>query len=178
MINIEKLIKSWEIFRDSNPYQICDGKEFRAIKEPEYCMGQMIEDTLTLLKERVLSEMQKSGEAGMKDADFVIDEIITAQDADPFDDEATTDALTDALNLIVEQRERIAVLERALAHVSKPVTLLDVFGDKYEKIVRCKDCKHYKDGFCYNPNTYDDEKTRGNTSPNWFCADGKRQERL
>ena len=51
MGNIEKLIKSWEIFRDSNPYQICDGKEFRAIKEPEYCMGQMIEDTLALLKE-------------------------------------------------------------------------------------------------------------------------------
>ncbi len=50
MINIEKLIKSWEIFRDSNPYQICDGKEFRAIKEPEYCMGQMVEDTIVLLK--------------------------------------------------------------------------------------------------------------------------------
>ena len=43
------------------------------------------------------------------------------------------------------------------------------------EIVRCKDCKHYKDGFCYNPNTYDDEKTRGNTSPNWFCADGERK---
>ena len=48
----EKLIRAWEIFRDSNPYQICDGKEFRAIKEPEYCMGQMIEDTITLLKEQ------------------------------------------------------------------------------------------------------------------------------
>ena len=43
------------------------------------------------------------------------------------------------------------------------------------ELVRCKDCKHYKDGFCYNPNTYDDEKTRGNTSPNWFCADGERR---
>lgn len=40
-------------------------------------------------------------------------------------------------------------------------------------VVRCKDCKHYKDGFCYNPNTYDDEKTRGNTVPDWFCADGE-----
>ena len=48
----EKVIKAWEIFRDSNPYEICDGREFRAIKEPEYCMGQMIEDTIALLKEQ------------------------------------------------------------------------------------------------------------------------------
>ena len=52
MANIDRLIEAWEIFRDSNPYEICDGKEFRAIKEPEYCMGQMIEDTLELLKEQ------------------------------------------------------------------------------------------------------------------------------
>lgn len=43
-------------------------------------------------------------------------------------------------------------------------------------VVRCKDCKHYKDGWCYNPNTYDDEKTRGNTVPDWYCADGERRE--
>ena len=43
-------------------------------------------------------------------------------------------------------------------------------------VVRCKDCKHYKDGFCYNPNTYDDEKTRGNTVPDWFCAGGERRD--
>ena len=48
----EKVIKAWEIFRDSNPYEICDGREFRAIKEPEYCMGQMIEDTIAMLKEQ------------------------------------------------------------------------------------------------------------------------------
>lgn len=58
MADIEKVIKAWEIFRDSNPYQICEGIEFRAISEPEYCMSQMIADTLELLKEkqpRVLS---------------------------------------------------------------------------------------------------------------------------
>lgn len=47
----EKVIRAWEIFRDSNPYEICNGREFRAIREPEYCMGQMIEDTIALLKE-------------------------------------------------------------------------------------------------------------------------------
>ncbi len=44
------------------------------------------------------------------------------------------------------------------------------------QIVRCKDCRHYKDGFCYNPNTYDDGKTRGNTVPDWYCADGERRD--
>lgn len=52
MTNRERLIRAWEIFRDSNPYEICNGREFRAIREPEYCMGQMIEDTLELLKEQ------------------------------------------------------------------------------------------------------------------------------
>lgn len=64
MINIENLIKSWEIFRDSNPYQICDGKEFRAIKEPEYCMGQMITDTLKLLEERKPIKPEKAYSGG------------------------------------------------------------------------------------------------------------------
>jgi hypothetical protein len=42
-------------------------------------------------------------------------------------------------------------------------------------IVRCGECKYYSNGFCYNPNTFD-EKTCGNTVPDWFCADGRRQE--
>lgn len=41
-------------------------------------------------------------------------------------------------------------------------------------LVLCKYCRHYSDGFCYNPNTYfDDKKTCGNTAPDWFCADGE-----
>lgn len=52
MHDIDRLIEAWEIFRDSNPYELCKGMEFRAISEPEYCMGQMIEDTLALLKEQ------------------------------------------------------------------------------------------------------------------------------
>ena len=62
----------------------------------------------------------------------------------------------------------------------------DIFGQelKPEKVnseikgelVRCGDCKHYKDGFCYNPNTFDAEKICGNTTPDWYCADGKRRE--
>jgi len=51
MIDIKRLAKAWEIFRRSNPYQLCDGIEFRAITNPEYCLGQMIGDTLALLKQ-------------------------------------------------------------------------------------------------------------------------------
>ena len=45
------------------------------------------------------------------------------------------------------------------------------------QVVRCGECKYYKDGMCYNPNTYDDEKTCGNTTEDWFCADGKRKDK-
>lgn len=41
-------------------------------------------------------------------------------------------------------------------------------------IVQCGECKYYSDGFCYNPNTFD-EKTCGNTVPDWYCADGERR---
>ena len=52
MADREKVIKASEIFRDSNPYKLCSGREFRAIREPKYCMGQMIEDTIAMLKEQ------------------------------------------------------------------------------------------------------------------------------
>ena len=42
------------------------------------------------------------------------------------------------------------------------------------EIVRCGECKYYREGFCYNPNAY--ETTGGNTVPDWYCADGKRRE--
>lgn len=51
MIDRERVIRAWGIFRQSNPYEICEGREFRAISEPEYCMGQMVEDTIAILKE-------------------------------------------------------------------------------------------------------------------------------
>ena len=52
MADVNKVIKAWVTFRDSNPYGLCSGREFRAIREPEYCMGQMIADTIDLLKEQ------------------------------------------------------------------------------------------------------------------------------
>ena len=52
MADVNKVIKAWVTFRDSNPYGLCSGREFRAIREPEYCMGQMIDDTIAMLKEQ------------------------------------------------------------------------------------------------------------------------------
>lgn len=74
MIDREKLIKAWEIFRDSNPYEICDGREFRAIKDPEYCMGQMIEDTITVLKkqEAVMGWKDARQETPDKQGDYLV----------------------------------------------------------------------------------------------------------
>lgn len=44
------------------------------------------------------------------------------------------------------------------------------------EVVRCADCEYFSEpGWCENPNTFA-ILTRGNTSPNWFCADGKRKD--
>lgn len=73
MPDIDRLIEAWDIFRDSNPYEICNGREFRAIKEPEYCMGQMIEDTLTLLREQQAQQQaQRDYEAASELRDYCI----------------------------------------------------------------------------------------------------------
>lgn len=90
----------------------------------------------------------------MKETKTVIQEIIDAQNADPFNAEATTDALTDALDLLEKQPE----------------------------IVRCKDCKYATmtidgkmckycamdtDDYGYQRDVYHDA--------DWFCADGERR---
>ena len=45
---------------------------------------------------------------------------------------------------------------------------------KWTEIVRCKDCKHYRDeepGMVYCPNI-----VGGWVEADWFCADGERRE--
>ena len=81
------------------------------------------------------------------------------------------------------KQDAIETIRLAIAHVEWEYPMdyavaldMAVKALSQPEVVRCKDCKHYKDGFCYNPNTYDDEKTRGNTVPDWFCADGERRD--
>lgn len=86
----------------------------------------------------------------------------------------------DREKVIKEKLDEMVELTRGLSYAGF-MTAVENANDilallkEQPQIVRCKDCKHYKDGFCYNPNTYDDEKTRGNTVPDWFCADGERR---
>ena len=76
--------------------------------------------------------------------------------------------LHDAVAMLKEQADRIGVLERAIEHMPKPVTLLDAFGNGYAKVVRCKDCKHYEDGTGRCDHAHGCAET-------WFCADGERR---
>ena len=115
--------------------------------------------------------IRRIGEAGMTDMEKVMAGLTMLADRK---NDNTCEGLKcckiaeDSLAILKDQESVIDALKSDLDETLK------VLGEQPE-IVRCKDCKHYKDGFCYNPNTYDDEKTRGNTSPNWFCADGERK---
>lgn len=47
-------------------------------------------------------------------------------------------------------------------------------------IVRCKDCKWYKEGYDIDGKWFTrcngDVRVYGHTKPDWYCADGKRRE--
>jgi hypothetical protein len=81
------------------------------------------------------------------------------------------------------RQEAIETIKTAIARVEWEYPLdyavafdMAIEALSQQEIIRCKDCKYYKGGFCYNPNTFDDEKTRGNTVPDWFCADSERRD--
>lgn len=83
----------------------------------------------------------------------------------------------DALNCklrVTASQAHLEGMEAALSAYAEYIKALP--AAPVREVVTCGECKHYKDGFCYNPNTYDDEKTRGNTTPEWFCADGERAD--
>jgi len=44
------------------------------------------------------------------------------------------------------------------------------YAERDEEIVRCKDCKHYKDGRCFFT------MRRYGLHDDWFCADGERRD--
>lgn len=58
---------------------------------------------------------------------------------------------SDPLNVLTEVRDRIKALPTI-------------------EIVRCGECKHYTNGFCYN------YVSCGNKAADWFCADGERRQ--
>ena len=68
---------------------------------------------------------------------------------------------TDARELITAQRDKIALLTAAIGD----------HGTVVGELVRCRDCKHYYKGHCQA-----DDTIYWCREPDWFCADGERQE--
>ena len=112
--------------------------------------------------EKVIKGLEHCSEDGCKDC--------------PYDPDCTMcDGFTllakDTLELLKEQEQRINVLNRAIEQMPKQTKLLDVYGDGYAKIVRCKYCRYYhgiNEG-CGGMGVYP-------PSGDWFCADGERRD--
>ena len=65
-----------------------------------------------------------------------------------------------ALELLKEQQGKILMMNMVYGSDCK------VVGE----LVRCKDCKHYKDGKCFYT------MRRHGLKDDWFCADGERKD--
>ena len=83
------------------------------------------------------------------------------------DDDCVEALNSDALELLKEQEEKLAMMRMIYGTDAR------VVGE----IVRCNDCKHY----CYYGLSHEtvSECTIGheeNPDENWFCADGERSE--
>ena len=55
----------------------------------------------------------------------------------------------------------------------------DGYKDRDAEIVRCKDCKWYREGYDINGKWFShcngSTRTYRHTEPDWFCADGERR---
>ena len=79
------------------------------------------------------------------------------------------------LAMLKERNEKIAVLNRFIEQMPKPTKLLDVFCNGYAKVVRCKDCKHYR-YYGLSDETVSECRIDHCENPDadWFCADGEK----
>ena len=55
-------------------------------------------------------------------------------------------------------------------HDGYQLALSELNGKKFEKVIRCKDCKHYHNGLCWNV------MRRHGLEDDFFCGDGKRKD--
>ena len=78
---------------------------------------------------------------------------------------------SDAVQTVLEKPDMTPDEKAGIIRRLKAIPAADVIP-----VVRCADCEYFSEpGWCENPNTFA-ILTRGNTSPNWFCADGKRKD--
>lgn len=114
------------------------------------------------MKQRIIDAARRAVERSHEDDDCIDRTEVESQ------------VLLGLLKIIDEQADRIGILERAIARMPKPVKLLDVFGDNYEKIVRCKNCKRRSTSQCPCQSAGDPYYT-WDPDNDWFCADGERR---
>lgn len=70
--------------------------------------------------------------------------------------------------------ERIAIIDGCLYNEKTGEVCMQ--ARFVQKLVRCKDCKHYLDGGCGNVDSQSPSKNLMGVKPDWFCADGERRE--
>ncbi len=69
--------------------------------------------------------------------------------------------------------ERIAVIDGCLYNEKTGEICMQTRF--VQKLVRCKDCKHYLDGGCGNVDSQSPSKNLMGVKPDWYCADGERE---
>ena len=74
----------------------------------------------------------------------------------------------DAIELLKEQEQFGKELTDAVAMIMKKNKQIDELMTKRTEVVRCKDCKHFDADFCKN--------REWETTPEWYCADGERDD--
>ena len=70
--------------------------------------------------------------------------------------------------LLKEQEQFGKELTDAVAMIMKKNKQIDELMTKRTEVVRCKDCKHFDADFCKN--------REWETTPEWYCADGERDD--
>lgn len=74
--------------------------------------------------------------------------------------------LSDALELLKEQYKLLCKKQKDIDKLQADYAMLRHKFLEKTQIVRCKDCKHYKDGKCFYT------MRRHGLKDDWFCADG------
>ena len=69
--------------------------------------------------------------------------------------------------------ERIAIIDGCLYNEKTGEVCIQ--ARFVQKLVRCKDCKHYLDGGCGNVDKKSPSKNLMGVKPDWYCADGERE---
>ena len=95
----------------------------------------------------------------------------------------TTQAEIAVENEVVRAVQRVGVnvdkeeLMRALTYHSNQYA--KGYNDRENELVRCKDCKWYKEGYDIDGKWFSrcngSVRTYGHTKPDWYCADAERK---